>query len=81
MMMDFKGTWRTRSGHVATVDYEKHDNWWGHVAGNSGDDYVFWNLDGRCENTVAVGEESKRLDCYDLMERISDRWSKERSGE
>lgn len=69
-MMDFKGTWRTRSGKIAEV--KEFDNteqlWVGKITG----------IPGECEWTkdTAMGP----YEDDDLMGRLSERWSKERSG-
>jgi len=77
--MDFKGTWKCRNGFQAYIKELKDGLWWGTR------DYTGFNTVGM---HVMPGEfkwnsEGKDFDDneeWDLMERLSDRWSKERSG-
>jgi len=70
-MMDFKGTWKTRSGKTASVKGFDEENglWVGNIEGIH--KVIEWTKD------TVLGE----FEDDDLMERISERWSKERSGE
>lgn len=71
-MMDFKGIWRTRSGKIAEVKefllavQFGGDPFW---EGKIGDEDFCWSMDGN-----GITED------YDLVERLSARWNKERSG-
>lgn len=69
--LDFKGTWKTRSGDIAEVLlYEKDsDLWSGELKTNDGEvlvTYSIWDTDG---NYIGVGE-SKDGD-WTLMENLS----------
>lgn len=75
MELDFKGTWRCRNGKTAVVDLDLREN----VAEYGGPDWEgttsddatrCWDINGY---STTDGE-------WDLMERLSERWSSERSG-
>lgn len=73
MELDFKGTWRTRSREIANINYYHHNRWWGSI----GDTDYCWDNSGEIDQITCIVENARD---YDLMERISERWSSERSG-
>lgn len=73
-MMDFKGIWGTRNGKKAEVESFGGDVWWSKIDEKS----YCWNRNGELD-TLACDIEGAARD-WDLMERLSGRWSKERSG-
>lgn len=93
MELDFKGIWRCRNGRKARVEELQHFNdppqegeederfsLWSGIIDPDGDDawYQYWTLTGESmgENEIGRNKSSE----WDLMERISERWSSERSG-
>lgn len=80
MELDFKGTWRTRCGLEAKIKCWEADKdvWFGSVVNEFGDDiWSAWNKDGIF---VGINDKEEYFCDWDLMERISERWSSERSG-
>lgn len=72
-MMDFKGTWRTRSNEMAYIrlfELNSHGNGWVGCFEEGGEPH-YWD---------SLGNSLDRPNDWDLMERLSERWSKERSG-
>jgi len=80
-MMDFKGTWKTRSGHMATVKDWENGVWFGEIIDDNGNDiWSGWNTEGEFVSIYSDKVKGRKPQ-WDLMERLSERWSKERSGE
>lgn len=92
-MMDFKGTWRTRNGRIARVETlqtfndppdegeedERFSLWSGSIDPDGDDEWwYYWSLTG--ESMGENGNGHNKSPEWDLMERLSERWSKERSG-
>jgi len=74
MELDFKGTWRTRNYNTAYVEAFEKDLWSGDIDGYS----FCWDKDGKVD--AAASNFKGESEGFDLMERISERWSSERSG-
>lgn len=73
MELDFKGTWRTLDDNLAHVETFEKDFWRGTINGVQ----LCWDIEGRLNPEAS---NCIPWDGFDLMERISERWSSERSG-
>lgn len=77
-MMDLKGIWRTRSGDTATILGQHNGNWQGEIVTKS-------NNNTKVEEHISFtswdenGIERSGTPEWDLMERLSDKWSSERA--
>lgn len=79
MELDFKGTWRTRSGDTAVVKETENDRWYGEVLVKFNDNNDIMTSTHSCgwdENGEALTGDVG----FDLMENLSLKWSSERSG-